>query len=191
MKITSTILILIVLFSVGAVGALTIGAYGVSTYNAASKLHNLYDAKLVDNSSEFDNMWKKIAQTAQIPEAKKNALKEIFESQAAARTGKGGGGELMKWVQESIPNPDLSEYKTVLNIIVSSRDSWTFRQKELVDIARQYNEMLSTFPSNVFLGFFGMQKINPKVITSSRTENAFSSGKDDDINLNLGKNEKD
>ena len=183
----SKYLILLVIAVVLAVGLGSLAIYGVSTYNTASRLHNLYDAKLVDNTSEFDNMWKKISQTSQIPEAKKNALREIFEGYAAARTGNGGGGEMMKWVQESIPNPDLSEYKDVMNIIVGSRDSWTNRQKELIDIARQYNEMLSVFPSNVFLRLLGFEKIVPKVVTSSRTEQSFATGKDDDVNLGFGK----
>ncbi len=180
---SKTILILIVMAVVGIVGIGSAAIYGVSTYNTASRIHNLYDSKLVDNTSEFDNMWKKISQTAQIPEAKKNAFREIFEGYATARTGNGDGGSMMKWVQESIPNPDLSEYKDVMNIITGSRDSWTNRQKELVDIARQYNEMLSVFPSNIFLGLFGMTKIDAKVVTSSRTDNAFKTGKDDDTDL--------
>jgi len=182
-----TALVLIVLAVVLTVGAAGLAVYGISTYNTASRLHNLYDSKLVDNTSEFDNMWKKISQTAQIPEAKKNALKDIFEGYAAARSGNADGGQLMKWVQESVPNVDLSEYKDLMNIIVGSRDSWTNRQKELVDIARQYNEMLSVFPSNVFLGLFGMEKINAKVVTSSRTDKAFESGKDDDVDLGFKK----
>lgn len=176
-------LIAIVIAVVAFVGFGAIGIYGISTYNTAKRLHNLYDAKLVDNTSEFDNMWKKISQTAQIAEAKKDGLKEIFNGYATARSGNGDGGSLAKWVQESVPNPDLSEYKIVINIVTGSRDSWTNRQKELVDIARQYNEMLAVFPSNVFLGLFGMEKIDPKVVTSSRTDTAFKTGKDDDTTL--------
>lgn len=182
-----TMLILVVIAVVAFVGLGCSAIYGISTYNTASRLHNLYDSKLLDNTSEFDNMWKKISQTAQIPNAKKDALKEIFEGYASARSGNSDGGQLMKWVQESVPNVDLSEYKDLMNIIVGSRDSWTNRQKELVDIARQYNEMLSVFPSNVFLGLFGMEKINAKVITSNRTDKAFDSGKDDDTDLGFKK----
>lgn len=185
-----TTLILIVLAVVAFVGIGSLAVYGISTYNQAQRLHNLYDAKLVDNTSEFDNMWKKISQTAQIPNAKKDALREIFEGYASARTGNGDGGSLMKWVQESVPNVDLSEYKDVMNIIVGSRDSWTNRQKELVDIARQYNEMRSTFPSNIVMMIFGMDKINPKVVTSSRTDKAFQTGKDDDVDLGLSHSKK-
>lgn len=182
-----TTLIAIVIAVVALVGLGSVAIYGVSTYNTASRIHNLYDSKLLDNTSEFDNMWKKISQTAQIPNAKKEALKEIFEGYATARSGNGEGGQLMKWVQESVPTADLSEYTALMNIITGSRDSWTNRQKELVDIARQYNEMLSVFPSNVFLGLFGMEKINAKVITSSKTDKSFETGKDDDIDLKLGK----
>lgn len=184
---SKTILLLIVLAVVGFAGAAGSAIYGVSTYNQASRIHNLYDSKLLDNNSEFDNMWKTISQVAQIPAAKKDGLREIFEGYASARTGNGDNGSLMKWVQESIPNPDLSEYKDVMNIIVGKRDSWTNRQKELVDIARQYNEMLSVFPSNVFLGAFGMHKIDAKIVTSSRTDNVFKTGKDDDTDLGFSK----
>src|SRR4051812_29568286 len=70
---SKTILTLIVLAVIAiGIGGCS-GIYGVSTYNTAKRLHNMYDAKLVDNTSEFDNMWKKISQTAQIPEAKKDA----------------------------------------------------------------------------------------------------------------------
>ena len=178
----------VILVVVGlAISGLILAIYGVSTYNTASRLHNLYDAKLVDNNSEFDNMYKKIAQTSQIPTAKKEALKEIFNGYATARTGNGDSGSLMKWVQESVPNVDLSEYKDIMNIITGSRDSWTNRQKELIDIARQYNEMLSVFPSNLLLQVLGFKKIDPKIVTSTRTEQAFATGKDDDLDLNLKK----
>ncbi len=183
----TSILVLIAGTVIAMVAAFSLAIYGVSTYNQAKRLHNLYDAKLVDNNSEFDNMWKKVAQTAQIPEAKKEGLRQIFNEYAAARTGNGDGGSLMKWTQESIPNPDLSEYKQLMNIITGSRDSWTNRQKELVDVARQYNEMLAVFPSNVFLGLFGMEKIDPKIVTSSRTDEAFKTGKDDNVDLKLVK----
>ena len=50
---------------------------------------------------------------------------------------------------------------------------------------REYNQRLSVFPSNLVLRMFGFEKIVPKIITSSRTDKAFSTGKDDDVDLNL------
>ena len=70
--------------------AVILGIYGVSTYNRAQALHTQYDSKVKANSAVFDNMWKKIQQTAQVPEAQKNAFKDIFTSYAEARSGTGG-----------------------------------------------------------------------------------------------------
>jgi hypothetical protein len=57
------------------------------------------------------------------------------------------------------------------------------RQKELVGIATTFNDMMVTFPKGPFLKLFGFKIIDPKIITSSRTEKAFATGKDDDVDL--------
>lgn len=165
-----------------AVAALVLLFSGVSVYNDQAALKNTYEMKVEANKTDFDNMFKKIQQSVQIPEAKKEAFKEIYTAYAGARTSE-GQGRVMTWVKESAPNVDLSTYDTVLNIIVGSRDSWTSRQKELVDVARVYNQNLVTFPKNFFLGFFGFKKIDPQIVTSTRTENAFKTGKDEEVDL--------
>jgi hypothetical protein len=174
----------IVLAGLLAVAVVIGSVWGISTYNQASSLKNLYDAKLKANNASFDNMFKTIDQSAQVTNKQKDALKEIFTSYASARTtGGSADGSVMKWVTESIPNVDTSVYKTLMNTITSARDSWTMRQLELVDIARQYNQYLVQFPTNVFLKMLGFEKIDAKVVTSGRTEKAFETGRDDDTKL--------
>lgn len=171
---------------VAVVIAVVLGVYLLSTYNAQATLLNTYNMKVKDNQSEFDNMFKKISQVTQISVAKKDAFKEVFTAYAEARTSK-SQNQMMTWVKENAPNFDLSIYDKVLNVITGSRDSWTFRQKELVGIAEQYNLNLSVQPRGFILKLFGFQIIDPKIITSSRTEEAFRTGKDDDTKLELGK----
>lgn len=154
----------------------------VGMYNTQATLKNTYEMKVKDNQSEFDNMWKKIQQVVQVPEAKKDALKEIFVAHAESRTTQ-GSGKLMTWLQESVPNVNLDTYDKAMNIITASRDGWTMRQKELVDYARVYNQNLVTFPKNFVLNTFGFQKIDPQIITSTRTDESFKTGKDDDVQL--------
>lgn len=151
-------------------------------YNRAATLENTYNMKVKDNSSEFDNTFKKISQTFQIAEHKKGAFREILVDYAAARTPE-GAGKVMMWIKENAPAVDLSLYDNTQNIIVSSRDGWTMRQKELVGIAEEYNKQLVQFPGNIILKLFGFKMIDPKVITSTRTEKAFETGKDDDLSL--------
>ena len=159
---------------------------GIGVYNTEASLRTQYNSKVLANEAIFDNTWKKISQSAQVTDAQKNALKEIFTSYASARTGNGDGGQLMKWVQESVPNVDVSVYKNLQNIITGARDEWTANQVALVDIAREYNQNLATFPSNVFLKIFGFQPIDAKIITSARTGQAFATGQDNDISLPIG-----
>lgn len=134
--------------------------------------------KLKDNESEFDNLWKKIAQATKIPEQKKEAFKEIYIGYADARTNE-SKNNLMTWVQENSPNLDLSIYDNLMNLIVSSRNSWTMRQKELIGVAESYNRTLVTQPSGLLLSFFRFERIEPKIITSTKTQEVFNTGLDD------------
>lgn len=168
-----------------ALFGLVLGLWLIGTYNSAASLKNQYEMKVASNEAEFDNMWKKIQQTAQVPEAQKNGFREIFEGYATARTSQ-GQGQLMTWIKEKIPNVKLDLYKTLMNIIIGSRDGWTRNQNELVSVASEYNNLLVRFPGNVILPILGFQKINPKIISSTRTKDAFATGKDDDVALPLG-----
>lgn len=175
----------VVIGAIALIGLVFVGS-AISSYNRQAGLKNQYEMKVKANSGEFDNLWKKISQVCQLADNKKDAFKEIYTSYATARTPD-GAGQLMNWIKEAAPALDLKVYDNAQNVIVGSRDSWTMRQTELVSVAEQYNRNLVTFPNNIFLGMFGFQKIDPKVITSSRTEKAFETGKDDDVSLKGGK----
>jgi len=168
------------------VGALIVAGSAVGFHNDETRLRNTVTAKQTANTTEFDNMWKKISQTAQVAEAQKNGLVEIFSSYASGRSSGEGSGQLMSWVQESVPNADLSTYEQVLNIITAARDTWTRNQKELVDLGRRHEDMISLFPGNVWAGIFNRESIDITVVTSTRTDEAFATGKDDDVTLPFG-----
>ena len=172
--------VLVVLFAIIMIVSL------IGILNTEARLRTTIEAKQVDNTSEFDNLWKKISQTAEVTMAHKDALKEIFSSHAESRTGgKGQGGSVMSWIQESVPNVNLDTMKGMQNIIVSSRDAWTMRQKELIDLARERTQMFRTIPSNFFLAVGGRLEsdVEITIVTSSRTDKAFQEGKDDNVEL--------
>lgn len=162
------------------IGAVIFGTYWMNVSNKEVQLRNLIVGKQRDNTSEYDNMWKKIAQVAQVPEEKKNALKEIFTSHAQARTTP-SNNVVMNWIKESVPTVNMDIYDSLMNIITSSRDSWTMRQKELIDFKREHDNLIDMFPSSLFVGSRG--KIDIKIITSTKTERVFEQQKDDDITL--------
>lgn len=155
----------------------------MSYHNEEVSLRNAITAKQVDNTNEFDNMWKKIAQVAQVSEKQKEAFKEIFTSYVSGRGANSSDGQMMTWVKENVPTPDLSIYNEVLNIIVASRNSFTTRQKELLDMKRAHDNLIDQLPSGFFLRIIGRDKINVTIVTSSKTDKVFETGKDDDINV--------
>jgi len=170
---------------VGLVVVLILVASLVSTMNTEARLRTAIEAKQLDNTSEFDNMFKKISQVAQVSEKQMQSLKEIFVEHAQARTGPGGGGSLATWIKESVPNVDTKTFDNLQNIITASRDRWTMRQKELVDLDRERKQMFRVFPSSLYLSVLGRREgdVSITVVTSSRTERAFETGKDDDTSV--------
>lgn len=181
--IIAAILIGIVTFL--GIGVVSVSLYGVGLYNEANTLVTTYDAKVSANKADFDNVTKVISQTAQVSKAQLDKLQNIYTSYAQARTGQDAAGAIMKWVQESVPNVDTTTMNNLQNIIVASRNGWTERQKELVDISREYNTMLARFPSNIILGVLGFKKIDPLVVTSENTEKAFETKQDNNTKLDL------
>lgn len=155
---------------------------GISYSNGEIRLRNALTAKQKDNQSEFDNLWKKISQTVQVTEKDRESLKEIFIAHADARSGgQPDSGALATWINESVPNIDSATFTNLQNIIVGSRDAWTQRQKELLDMKRAHDDRLDTVPSSWFVG--GRPRIEVQIITSTKTDAVFQRGSDDDVDL--------
>jgi hypothetical protein len=153
---------------------------GISYSNEEIQLRNAIVAKQRDNQSELDNLQKKISQSVQVTDLQVKALEDIIIGNANARnTGKSGA--IATWIQEAVPNVDTRTFENLQNIIVGSRDAWTERQKELLDMNRAHDNLITTFPSSLFVG--GRGKIDVVIVTSQRAKSDFASGEDNDINL--------
>jgi len=163
--------------------AVIFGTMAVSFHNKEVRLRNLITAKQTDNKSEMDAMWKIIDQNAQVTVLQKNALMDIFNGYAEARTGNDSSASLMKWITESVPNVDQSTYTKLMNTITAQREGFKFRQKEILDFKREHDNLITTFPNVIFATILGRHKIDVVIVTSTRTENAFKTGKDDDTTL--------
>jgi hypothetical protein len=106
---------------------------------------------------------------------------EIFSSYAQGRAGSDPKTPMMNWIKEACPNIPSGTFDKLMNIIVSQRDGFKFRQKELLDFKREHDNLIDTAPSSFFVG--GRGKIEVVIVTSTRTENAFKTGKDDEVEL--------
>lgn len=161
---------------------LLIGLMTYATYsNQEVRLRSQFNARQDANRATYDNMWKTIGQSAQVTASQKQALSDIIVGNSQARAGNGPDKAVVKWIKEAVPNVDLRTFENLQNIIVSSRQSFTNDQVALLDIKREHDNLLQTFPASLIVG--GRPPLVVKLVTSTRTEASFESGRDDDTQV--------
>jgi hypothetical protein len=129
----------------------------------------------------FDKMWKILKQKAGVTDQYKQAFKEIYPQLIEGRYSK-GDGTLMKWIQESNPNFDISLYKSLMNSIEVERTGFFNEQSTLIDMQREHSVYLKKAPNRWFLDD-NLKPVEIKVITSSNTKEVYSTGEENDIEL--------
>lgn len=177
------IIAIIGIVGVGVVLAIFLALGGIGFHNKEVRLRNLIVNKQTDNKNEMDAMWKNISQTAQVAEKDRQSLMEIFNGYAQERAGTDPKTPLMNWIKEAVPNVPPGTFDKLMNIIVAQRDGFKFRQKELIDFKREHDNLIDTFPNVIYASILGRHKIDITVVTSTRTENVFKTGKDDEVQL--------
>ena len=94
---------------------------------------------------------------------------------------KTGGGELMKWIQESNPNFDPSIYLDLSRSIENQRTEYFTEQEKLIDIQREHSTYISVLPQSIFLSSRGDVRI--EVITSAKTDEIYKTGQENDVKV--------
>lgn len=150
-----------------------------SISNSEIRLRAAIVAKQRDNESELDNLKKKISQSVQVTDMQKQMLIDVVVGNAQAR--KGGSGTLATLVREAVPVVDVKVFTNLMNLIAGSRDSFTMRQKEILDMKREHDSMRLTFPGSVVLS--GRPEIQVTIVTSAAAKEAFRTGEDNDTKL--------
>lgn len=155
----------------------------VSTLNREATLKNKVKAQENVMTATFDKMWKTISQSANITKASADTRKLLVTELV-----KGRSASFIKIVQESNPNAafDLAEFRVLNNTVQSERSSLLREQTYLESIYQEYATMYDKPVSGLILSIAGKTKIDPPVlITSDRTEESKSTGKDNDTKLGL------
>ena len=183
---------MVIIGSLASIAAATIlslvvvGGMYFSYNNSEVKLRNLIEAKQTDNGSELDNMMKKITQIAEVTNEGQKAIREFVVGNSQVRANGQGKGTLFAMVTEAVPdvNPTSNLFINLMNTITSSRDAWTMRQKELVNMKASHDNILDTYPSRFFVVTLGgKDEIEIQIVTSTRANDAMESGVDDEVKL--------
>lgn len=146
----------------------------ISYQNASARLKNEFTSQEQKIESAFDDAWKTIKQVAQVDEKYRESVKEIVIGNAEAR---GGSGSLASFVTEAVPNIDSTTANRLIGIIDGRREMLKREQQLLTNIAKLHNDLVDTFPGNLFLS----ERLEARIISSTRTKEAIETGVDDDV----------
>ena len=171
--------------ALAAVGAvICLAAIGLMMYmsysNQEVRLRNAVKAQQHANETSFDTCWKIIQGQAQVADKHKDSFKEIYTGLMEGRHYEKGGA-LMKFITEANPTFDIRLFEKVSNSIEGQRTSFMRDQQKLIDLKREHDNLLVTMPGSLFVG--SRPPVEIKVVTSSKTEKAFESKKEDDVEV--------
>lgn len=157
--------------------------YGIGVRNEAVELETQFDAQVKGNMSTYDKVWKIITQKANISQQYSD---DFARNYTAIMTGRYGNPNnrsqsLMLWIQEKNPDFSTKLYEDLSHSMEALRIEFDMSQKKMIDIKRVHDNLRLKFPSS--LAMFGHNELQLKLVTSSRTEKAFDTGKDDDVEL--------
>jgi uncharacterized membrane-anchored protein len=143
-------------------------------------------AQYSQNENNYDNMWKKFREMAQIPEMYTNDLKKVYDAAIQGRYGADGAKAAVQFIQEHNPPFDSAMYTKLQAAIEAGRNGFEADQKQLIDKKRQYEVVLNSnraIYANVLLNFprIDMDKYN--IVTSEQTQQAFQEKRAAEIRL--------
>lgn len=160
----------------------------VSYQNKEARYVNQFKAENQKIEATYDNMWKEIQQIAEVTDNYKESFKEIYVQITDARYDK-DNGVLMKWITESNPQFDVSQYEKLSNVIEVERKRFLNAQTKIIDIVREHNNMLDVIPSKWFLS--GKEYLEYEVISSSITKDVMRTRLDEDVHVFMRKNNEE
>jgi hypothetical protein len=183
----SLIIVLVVLVGILVLGGTSCGVI-IGVNNGLVRQENDIIAQYKDNQNNYDNMWKKFQEAAQVPAMYTEDMKKVFDSAITSRYGAEGSKALFQMIKEQNPNFDASLYAKLQAMIEAGRNSFQAAQTTILDKCRVYTNDLEVFPNSFVAGFLGFPKkidedVHCKPVTSERTENVFKTKKDEAVKL--------
>src|SRR3989338_395317 len=149
--------------------------------NSEVRLRNEAAAKQKKLTVVYDAVWKILQQKAGVSSQYAKDFKEFYPTLMEGRYGNERGGALMSWVSEHNPQFDISLYKDLMRSIEAERTKFAREQSRLIDIKREHDNVRLTIPSSIFVG--GRPEIQMQLVTSTKTDEVFATGKENDIDL--------
>lgn len=182
---TSKIVLILSLALITIMGVSIVGKL-ISFSNTEISIRNRYDQKMTERTAFYDKMYKTLAQKSQITLKNDSSFARNVN---AIMSGRKDSDQLfMKWVTESNPNANYDQvsalYQELSRTVESERNGFFTQEKVIQGVVLEHTNHIGLFP-NSFINslLFNRQKINYKPITSDRTDDVMSTGKDNNVKL--------
>lgn len=143
-------------------------------------------AQYTQNQNNYDNMWKKFKEMAQVTDQYAEDLKELYDNAMTGRYGEGGSKAVFQWLNEQNPNLSPETYTRLQSTIEAGRNSFESDQKQLIAKKEQFSKLLRSNKAlvyNAILNFPTIDLDEYSIVTSEVTDEAFKTKKSDTINL--------
>lgn len=162
-----------------------IGGCVVSKSNQDNRLRNQFNQKITERTAFYDKMWKTLSQKSQIALRNDTSFRENINIIMAGR--RDAQNVVFKWITETNPNANYAEvsalYQDLSRAVEAQREGFFTQEKVIQDIKLQHDNLLTTFPGSLILSILGRKHLVYKPITSDRTDNVISTGKDNNVDV--------
>lgn len=176
---SKALIISLALLAVALVGAFVVVSVGSSYYNQEVSLRAVIMNKISANKSDLANAKRQVIQSGAVTEEGADLIIHAIQANASGRNG----GDVFKMVTEAVPNVDLSLHKNLMNIISATSENFNSRQKELLALKTAHDTLIRSFPGNLIFMMLGKSVIEVPIVTSSAVEQAYATGKDDNMTV--------
>ncbi len=184
------------------------GCSAIGWYNDSVKMESSVKAQYNNNRNEYDAFWKKVKETAQVPDKYKDDFKEVLIADTTAKYGKDGSQAMFQWFNDRDVKLDPKLYTRVQDVIEVGRNDFKRGQTELLDKQRVYQVHVNSFWGRMAGGLMGFPSevkgdlaptkdldgdgvltvLDYPIVTSKKTDTAFKNAEDDELKVfNEGK----
>jgi len=164
----------------------------MSVNNHASKIRHFAVAQEQANMVVKDKVWRVLKQNTGITEAAIDKFDQFY-SKIMDTNGYHGADikttPMYAFIQSVIPNFPIEMYKNLMQDVMALQSEFAMVQTKLIDIKREYTDILTTEPGSWFLSKENRDTLKITIVMSTATAKAFATGRDDDVDL-FSKNKK-
>lgn len=151
--------VILIVGCVVAVMGISVFASVYGWYNTANSLEKTTKAQYQENKNQYDAFWKKVKETAQIPDKYRDDFKELLVAETKAKFGEGGSKAQFQWFKDRDLKFSDQIYTKIQNVIESGRNDFKRSQTELLDKQRKYETHLDSFFGRFLSSSFGFPKV--------------------------------